>query len=302
MDLSVIIVNHNTLSLTKRCIDSLYAHTRNIRFEVIVVDNASIDRSVEMLRSDGRIMLLTMSRNVGFAAANNHALMYALGRNILFLNPDTLLLNNATEQMSHTLDQQASVVACGANIYDEMLHPALSFKQQFPSIYSEIDGLFLDIGQRVRYGRERYFNHSRHLRSVRYVTGADLMVKRKALETVGGFSEEFFLYYEDTDLCQRLATIGEIVSVPTAHIQHLEGASFGMQQIKRRRLIYAEHGREIYYRRHHSTRHHTMANYIYRYRLLLRATLFALLGQKIRSKEALFRAEVVKRLHKETTR
>lgn len=300
MDLSVIIVNHNTLPLTRRCVDSVYAHTRNLRFEVIVVDNASSDGSQSVLACDERIILLPLSRNMGFGGANNRALNIALGRNILFLNPDTELLNNAAEQMVSLLDGRRDVVACGANLYDENLHPALSYRPFLPSWLSEVDGLLWGIPQRLRYGRARYFNPDLHTRSVGYITGADLMVKRLVLERVGGFNEQFFLYYEDTDLCRRLARRGVLLSLPTAHILHREGGSFELGRRTLRRLIYAERGRECYFRLNHSPRHRRVANALYGCSLTLRSVVYALCGRGKRCRESMLRLKMLLRLQRRT--
>lgn len=302
MDLSVIIVNHNTLGLTQRCIDSLFHNTHTLEFEVIVVDNGSTDGSVKALKQDERILLVPLGRNIGFGQANNQALKLALGRNILFLNPDTVLLNNAAEQLSELLDNNATVVACGANLYNDALQPALSFRRMLPSLRSEVDELLMQLPERIRYGRNRYFNHTRQELRVGYITGADLMVKRGALERIGGFAKEFFLYYEDTDLCRRLSSIGDLVSLPSAHIQHLEGASFTTRHIRKRRLLLAERGRDSYYKLHHTRRHHRWANRVYRLSLLLRASLHTITGHSRLSKEALLRSAIIKRLNNQPRR
>ena len=95
MDVSVIIVNYNTRKLTGECIDSIFEKTSGITFEVIVVDNASQDDSIEIFRKDPRIIFIENTENQGFGKANNLGIKYATGRNILFLNSDTLLINNA---------------------------------------------------------------------------------------------------------------------------------------------------------------------------------------------------------------
>ena len=298
MDLSVIIVNHNTLPLTVGCVDSLYQHTRDLRFEVIVVDNASTDGSQEVLGDDERIIFLPLCRNEGFGTACNRALCIALGRQVLFLNPDTRLLNNAAEQMVALLDSRADVVACGANLYDEQLRPSLSFRPFLPSWLSEADALLGGIPQRLRYGRARYFNPTSHVLRVGYVTGAAMMVRRRALECVGGFDEHFFLYYEDTDLCRRLAEQGTLVSLPTARIQHLEGGSFALTRRTLRRVLYSEQGRDCYYSLNHSRRHHRVANALYRCSLHLRSLIFMVVGRWERSRESRLRLMALSHLRR----
>ena len=96
MDVSIIIVNYNTGKLVLDCITSIYKFTRGINFEIIVVDNNSTDNSLYFLENiEFKIKLIKSSYNLGFGRANNLAYTYSTGRNILFLNPDTVLLNNA---------------------------------------------------------------------------------------------------------------------------------------------------------------------------------------------------------------
>ena len=96
MDFSIIIVNYNTSKFFKNCLLSIYEHTKNIEFEVIVSDNGSTDGSIEMLKSTfPNVILLENNQNLGFGTANNKALKKANGKYILYLNSDTIILNNA---------------------------------------------------------------------------------------------------------------------------------------------------------------------------------------------------------------
>lgn len=95
MDVSVIIVTYNTLALTRDCIDSIFRHTANVQFEVIVVDNASEDGSYDYFSKDRRIIYVYSQENMGFGRANNLGLEYASGEYIFLLNSDTYLKNNA---------------------------------------------------------------------------------------------------------------------------------------------------------------------------------------------------------------
>lgn len=98
MDVSVIIVNYNTLDLTRNCLKSIYEQTKDINFEVIVSDNGSVDGSIEMIRQDfPQVVLIENNANLGFGAANNRGLKIARGKYILYLNSDTLLQNNVVK-------------------------------------------------------------------------------------------------------------------------------------------------------------------------------------------------------------
>ena len=96
MDVSIIIVNYNTRDLLKDCLISIYKHTTEIDFEVIVSDNGSVDGSIEMLKQEfSQVVLIENNANLGFGTANNRGLAVARGKYIFYLNSDTILLNNA---------------------------------------------------------------------------------------------------------------------------------------------------------------------------------------------------------------
>ena len=96
MDVSVIIVNYNTVELTKQCILSIYNQTKDVNFEIIVVDNNSEDNSVKIIENNfPQVILINNSDNIGFGRANNLGVEIAKGKYIFFLNSDTILLNNA---------------------------------------------------------------------------------------------------------------------------------------------------------------------------------------------------------------
>lgn len=266
MDVSIIIVNYNTKDLTLQCINSVYEKTQGISFEVILVDNASTDGSKEYFQEDNRITYIYSDENLGFGRANNLGLSVASGRNILFLNPDTILVNNAVRLLSTFLDNNSNVGACGGNLFDESMKPSLSFRRIRPSIIWEFNNLFGEIPERIVFGTNRLFNNTKNPIIVKYITGADLMVKRITLNQVGGFCPDFFMYYEETDLCCRIIkNKWKILSIPDAKIQHLEGKSFKNTHsfVNKTKLTYIFNSRNIYYSRNHSKIHHKIANVIY---------------------------------------
>ena len=226
MDVSIIIVNYNTYSLTKSCIDSVFDKTEGIEFEVILVDNNSVDGSRDLFSADSRIKYIYNDTYMGFGRANNLGLSCAVGRNVLFLNSDTLLINNAIKILSDYLDSNINVGGCGGNLYYEDLTPNMSFVRHYPSLIWEINALFHGIPSRlIRYDNSM-FNFSNEPCSVAYIWGADLMIRKKLLDKYGAFDKDFFMYFEETELCHRLTTKGyKIMSVPQAQIIHLNGKS-----------------------------------------------------------------------------
>ena len=226
MDVSVIIVNYNTKQMTDDAINSVYEHTSGIDFEIILVDNASADGSKEFFEKKDGITYIYSQENLGFGKGNNLGLKYAKGRNILFLNSDTLLRNNAIKILSDYMDANPDVGVCGGNLYDYEGKAATSFERKRPGIIRESNSLLNGKLYKLMYGKNTRFNNTTQPLSVGYISGADLMTRKEILQKVGSFSPEFFMYYEETELCDRIAKAGyKIVSVPNAEIVHLEGKS-----------------------------------------------------------------------------
>jgi GT2 family glycosyltransferase len=227
MDVSIIIVNYNTRALLKQCIDSVIEKTHDINFEIIVVDNASSDGSQQMVKENfPNITLIESSENLGFGRANNLGFEYAKGQNILLLNPDTILLNNAVKILSDYLNYNSQVGICGGNLFDEKGCPTHSFNRCLPSVFWELNKLFIGLPYKIRYGKNGCFNNTKDPLKVGFIVGADMMLRSSILNTVGRFDPDFFMFYEETELTYRVKKSGFFVySVPNAHIVHLEGRS-----------------------------------------------------------------------------
>lgn len=254
MDVSIIIVNYKTLPLITNCIDSIIKRTKGITYEIIVVDNNSNDNFKERLKEkfEDAVTCVPLNENIGFGRANNEGIKIAKGRNIFFLNPDTLLINNAIKILSDYLDANAKVGACGGNLYDEDMRPTHSYSMLLPSIVWELNLCLSGYLEKMLWGRNFCFNNTNNIRNVAYICGADMMVKQNVLKQTGPFSDKFFMYYEDTELSYRIQKAGfKIVSIPYAKIQHLEGKSMQRnRQINPTRMLFVERGLSAYYSLH----------------------------------------------------
>lgn len=232
MDVSIIIINYNTDTLLKECINSILLHTNTIEYEVIVVDNNSPNNKQKSISEEYPfIKLIELKENVGFGRANNIGVETAKGRNIFFLNPDTLLLNNSVKILSDFLDQNHKVGVCGGNLYTKDMKPNFSFRPYFPTLLTELNLLTGNLLFKLLVGRSYQFNYTEKSLKVAYITGADMMVSRKCLNVTGLFDPDFFMYYEETELSLRIKKSGfEIYSVPEANIIHFEGGSFSVNK------------------------------------------------------------------------
>ncbi len=239
MDLSIIIVNWNTRELLARCLTSISsAHppivgfrnnlsSQRITTEVIVVDNASTDDSVVMLRHQfPEVQLVENAANVGFARANNQAIRQCRGRYVLLLNSDTEVHQDALEAMIGLLDAWPEAGACGPQLLNAdgtlqvSCQPMLTPWREFWRL------TFLE---QVRRRASYDFSNCdlQTPREVEVLKGACLMLRREALEQVGLLDEQYFMYTEEVDLCYRLRQAGwRLYWLPQAKVTHYgEGSS-----------------------------------------------------------------------------
>lgn len=230
MDVSIIIVNYNTFAYAKDSIESVFAKTDGISYEIIVVDNNSPDGSGNLLREyfGGRIVYVQSLENIGFGRANNKAARIAKGRNLFLLNPDTVLLNNAIKILSDYLDDNPRVGCCGGNLVDTDEKPIHSFcRFVVPSIFDEVNRLLFRLPEKYLYRENIFYNYTDRPLKVCYITGADLMIRKDIFDKIHGFDPEFFMYYEETELEYRIKKAKyKIISVPYARIVHLVERSF----------------------------------------------------------------------------
>ncbi len=231
MDVSVIIVNYNTKKLTQDCIDSVFKQTAGVEFEVILVDNASIDGSVEAFENDKRLTFVKSETNLGFGKANNLGFEHALGKYIFLLNSDTLLLDNAIKVFYEQMENRDSSISCMGCLLVDAKKQRIHSYGDFPNLHNEIfrRPLFflpsLSFVDRGFDGKPLALIDDNCF-EVEYVTGADLFIRREVINKLGLFNPDFFLYYEETEMQYRYKCHGYknvIINYPM--IMHLVGGS-----------------------------------------------------------------------------
>lgn len=225
MCVSVIIVNYNTLHVLLPCIESILEHTRDISFEIIVVDNGSTDGSVEMLKTDNRLRLIAIGENIGFGKANNKGIEYAKGKYILFLNSDTLLKNNAIKKFYDFAEQyQEKLGALGCILEDKQGNRIHSYGQ-FPKMKDDFKKLlWVPFQKGLHLYKQPIIEYPEQWMKVDYITGADLFISRQVLDTYGAFHPAFFMYYEEVEMEHNFQKHGyDNVLLNGPRIVHLEG-------------------------------------------------------------------------------
>lgn len=237
MDVSIIIVNYHSAGMVIDCINSIYEKTRGVSCEIIVVDNASGDGSVERLEAafGDRIKLIASLENLGFGKANNLGAAQASGKYLFLLNPDTVLINDAIGILRDYLEANPNVGIAGGNLYSPDMAPTPSFCRFFDDLELERKRASWGklLGDRIlsklhlkKDAPMAEFNHTEDPEKVAYIFGADMILPRALFEKVKGFDPDFFMYGEEEELTWRITELGyDVMSVPQAKIIHLEGAT-----------------------------------------------------------------------------
>lgn len=230
IDVSIIIVNWNTCKITCDCLRSVFKQTADVGFEVIVVDNASSDDSIEMIKKKfPQIVLIANSENKGFAAANNQGMAIAKGKYVLLLNSDTIVLNHAIEKTVTFIEKhpEAGVVGCRIVNQDMSLQPTCFMYPSVLNMFLSSTYLYKVFPKSKFFGRERMSWWNREdVKEVDVVTGCFMLVRTEIIAQVGIMDERFFVYGEETDWCYRMNKAGwKNLFMPNANIIHLGGAS-----------------------------------------------------------------------------
>ena len=242
-ELSILVVSYNTRELTLACLESVYAQTRDLAYEVIVVDNSSADGSAKAIRERFPEATLHESPvNLGFAAANNLAARLARGRHLLLLNPDTVVLDGAVQKLYRfaLAHPEAGIVGGRTLFADGSLNPTSCRGSATPwSLFCRGLGLSTLFPGSSLFDSESLGPWQRDsVREVDIVTGCLFLISRVLWEELGGFDPAFFMYGEESDLCLRARARGfRPMITPEAQIVHLGGASEPVRADKMVRLL-----------------------------------------------------------------
>ena len=238
IDLSIVIVSYNTKEFLGRCLDSIFESTLK-DLEVIVVDNASKDGSVEEIRKfDSKVKIIENKENVGFSKANNQGVKIVKGKYLLFLNPDTVVnkdtLSTLISFMENTKD--AGVVTCKVILPDGNLDD--SAHRGFPTpwnafcYFSGLEKLFPRF--KLFAGYHMGWEDFTKTHEINACAGSFMLVRREAGDQIKWWDEDYFFYGEDLDFCIKLKEKGwKIYYYPHVSITHYKGVSSGIKKISK---------------------------------------------------------------------
>lgn len=256
MDISIIIVNYNTYDLTKNTINSVIETADNIEYEVILVDNASADGSIEKLEEDfygyQNIKIIKNDINLGFSKANNIGMRIATGDYFLLLNSDTKLEVDCLQNSIEYIKKDEKIGALGAKVVlpDGKLDHAC--KRGFPTPKASLFYLLkLDRLNPKKFGiYDALHIGEDEVGEIDSLMGAFMLMPKKVLDKVGFLDEDFFMYGEDIDISYRIKQAGyKIIYYPKSKIIHYKG---GSSKKRRQKIIYDFHNSMwIFYRKHY---------------------------------------------------
>lgn len=227
--ISIIIVNYKSVQLLHQCLGSIAKHSLNqdnserVNFEVIIVNN-DIGEFILAKNYPFSTQVINVYRNIGFGPANNLGAKKASGRYLFFLNPDTELTGGSLENMFAYLEQNQNVGVLGPKI--------ILKRQNRPQPWT--------CGKKTSLGGIIFRNTFKKpwnkpiASSVDWISGTAMMVRKDLFDALGGFDEQFFMYFEDQDLCIRIKQLGkEVLFFPYARVDHYDGKSWENQRQKK---------------------------------------------------------------------
>lgn len=259
MKLSIIIVNYNTYELTKQTIEAVISQEVSFKYEMILVDNASTDGSIQNLQEDfeeiiaeGKLRVFRNGENLGFAKANNQGMRAAKGLYILLLNSDTVVGPNCLEKCMAQIESDNKIGALGCKVVlpDGKLDHAC--KRGYPTPMASLYYfLGMDKKDPIKYGQyDALYLDEDEVGEVDALMGAFMLMPKAVLDQVGLLDEDFFMYGEDIDLCFRIKEAGmRILYYPEVYITHYKGGSSKKRKTK---VIYDFHNAMwIFYKKHY---------------------------------------------------
>ncbi len=243
-DISVIIVNYNVKEFLLNSLESVFKAAHGLEIEVIVVDNASEDGSVEALgREYPQVLLIRNEKNIGFGRANNIGLERATGKYILLLNPDTIVREDTFVKMIDFFNSHPDAGMAGCKVLNPDGTLQLACRRSFPGLwtsFTKVTGLSTLFPKSKLFAKYNltYLDENQTY-EVDSVSGSFMMFRREVYKKVGGFDDRFFMYGEDLDLCYRVQKAGyKVYYFHETEIIHYKGESTKRSSLDETKIFY----------------------------------------------------------------
>jgi N-acetylglucosaminyl-diphospho-decaprenol L-rhamnosyltransferase len=273
VDLSIIIVNWNAGKLLRRSVESVIASRPSVDYELLVIDNASADESLTVLRASdlarelinrGRLRIIENGENLGFGQANNQAFTLTTAPFLLLLNPDTEVTAGSIDCLVATVQSNPRIAAAGPRVLNDDGSLQISVWRNPPAAWEILLSqmkLYLLLPRRLR-GElllGGHWDHNRE-RRVPMLSGAAMLVRRTVIEEVGGFDERFHMYGEDNEWCLRIMRAGwQLIFQPSAVIFH-HGAQSSLQRWNKLEKLRVQLKASYFFQQHSLPRRRLISN------------------------------------------
>lgn len=246
---SIILVNYNGADVVLDCLRSLLQFLHAVPYEIIVVDHASTDGSAALIAKQfPAVNLIKQAENRGFGAGNNVGAKNARGEFLFLLNTDTLLTNDVLPTLVRLIKEHPEVGIIGTKLLnaDGSLQLSVAAEISFAGEYKTLRQLQQYNSQ---HGRESIAHKFDHAQTVDIVIGAAFFIRKSLFETLNGFDETFFMYFEESDLCQRARDRGwQVLYAPDVSIIHLGG--YSVSKVSARMRLEYRRSQLYYYQKH----------------------------------------------------
>lgn len=277
MELSVIIVNYNVTYFLKQCLTSVRIAAKNMDYEVYVVDNNSVDGSVEMVKHDfPEVKLIANKNNVGFSKANNQAIRLAKGKFVLLLNPDTLVEEDTFAKVVNYMNSHPDAGGLGVQMIDGKGNFLPESKRGLPTpwvAFYKIFGLSKLFPKSKRFGKYHLsYLDKNQIHEVEILSGAFMLLRKTVLDKIGLLDEDYFMYGEDIDLSYRIIKAGyKNIYFSDTRIIHYKGESTKKSSVNYVFVFYK--AMVIFARKHFSSKRAQLFSVLIKLAIFLRAFL-----------------------------
>lgn len=290
-DVSIVVVNYNTKALTEDCVNSILKNTKGVKYEIVIVDNASKDGSFKYLSNkyihNKNVKLLSAKHNLGFTGGNNLGIKNSNGRYILLLNSDTLLCDNAISSIISYLERnvEIGIATCRLMNEDGSIQGNGGY---FPTLIRVFSWMTIqDLPFVDRIIKPFHPHHTKWVlkndnfykedKELDWVTGAFMVIRREVVDRIGFLDDDYFMYTEDTDYCFRAKSAGyKIMYIRSVGIIHLGGKSSSSEFP----ILSEFRGVKLFYRKHYPSWQYPVLRFFLKTGSLLRMVLYGVLGRK----------------------
>lgn len=247
--ISIILVNYNGADVLTDCLNSVEKFIPRYNYEIIIVDNDSQDNSIDIIENKfPNIKLIKLSKNIGFGSGNNAGAKVAKGEFLFLLNTDTIITSNILPHLIDLMEENPEVGIIGP----KLLFPDGSFQISFSpkiSIKGEIEAKKLHSYAQSPAKLNLLENNFQQIKEVDIVVGAAFFIRADLFHSLGGFDEKFFMYFEESDLCQRVKNAGyKVLYTPEVSLIHIRGHS--VNKIANKMAVEYRHSQIYYYQKH----------------------------------------------------